>query len=74
MENLINGYITGSKLAEKRIGELTALRNTLRKNGETAKIQELGLDRRIELLYTEKYQMMEIIRHLSSFRRKDISA
>lgn len=44
----------------KRIHELTELRNYLRKKGCESRITELGLDRRIKLLYDENLQMKEV--------------
>ena len=54
----------------KRIHELTELRNYLRKKGCESRITELGLDRRIKLLYDENLQMKEVICYLESYARR----
>ena len=57
-------------MAKNRILELTQQRNELRKQGENEKIEELDLERRIRLLYSEHSQMQEIILHLTAYMRR----
>lgn len=70
MEQMINGYKQSCLMAKSRILELTQQRNELRKQGENEKIEELDLERRIRLLYSEHSQMQEIILHLTAYMRR----
>lgn len=70
MEQMINGYKQSCVMAKSRILELTQQRNELRKQGENEKIEELDLERRIRLLYSEHSQMQEIILHLTAYMRR----
>lgn len=70
MEQMINGYKQSCLMAKNRILELTQQRNELRKQGENEKIEELDLERRIRLLYSEHSQMQEIILHLTAYMRR----
>ncbi len=64
MDKLINNYKVSCKMAKERIGELLLQRRNLRDKGDIATIQQLDLNRRIRLLYTEYTDMSEIITHL----------
>lgn len=70
MKELIRSYEKSCEMAMKRIHELTELRNYLRKKGCESRITELGLDRRIKLLYDENLQMKEVICYLESYARR----
>lgn len=70
MQQLINGYTESCALVKARIGELTQLKNKLKKQGREDIIGELDLERRIRLLYVENSQMEEIIEHLMSCVRR----
>lgn len=70
MKELIRSYEKSCEMAMKRIHELTELRNYLRKKGCESRITELGLDRRIKLLYDENLQMKEVICYLESYSRR----
>ena len=70
MKELIRSYEKSCEMAMKRIYELTELRNYLRKKGCESRITELGLDRRIKLLYYENLQMKEVICYLESYARR----
>lgn len=72
MQQLINGYVESCALVRTRIGELTQLRNKLKKQGREDTIGELDLERRIRLLYVENSQMEEIIEHLESCVRRTV--
>lgn len=70
MKQMINGYKQSCVMVKGRILELTQQRNELRNQGETEKIEELDLERRIRLLYSEHSQMQEIILHLTAYMRR----
>ena len=70
MKNMITSYKESCTRAQKRISELTELRNALRRQGKESRINELSLDRRIKLLYDEKLQMQEVIACLDSYVRR----
>lgn len=70
MEQMINDYKQSCVMAKSRILELTQQRNELRNQGENEKIEELDLERRIRLLYSEHSQMQEIILHLTAYMRR----
>ncbi len=70
MTKLIEGYETSCKRVIERIAQLNYQRNELRKHGNEKLIEELDLDRRIRLLYTEHSEMREIISYLTSYRRR----
>ena len=70
MKELIRSYEKSCEMAMKRIHELTELRNYLRKKGCESRITELGLDRRIKLLYDENLQMKEVICYLESLNSR----
>lgn len=72
MQQLINGYTESCALVKARIGELTQLKNKLKKQGREDAIGELDLERRIHLLYVENSQMEEIIEHLESCVRRTV--
>lgn len=75
MDRMIKGYIDSCIRVKNRINELTELRNSLKKLGDTFRIEELDLDRRIKLLYSEHEQMQEIISGLTAYmRRREKSA
>ena len=69
MTALINGYKKSCTLAKKRIAELQTQRKLLESQGRNELIEELDLERRIRLLYTEYYQMQEIVSHLSAYMK-----
>ena len=70
MKGLIKGYTDSCTLVKARIDVLTGLRNSLKQLGDTGRIEELDLDRRIKLLYNEYEQMQEIISDLSAYMRR----
>ena len=70
MKQLIKGYIDSCTLVKKRITELTAMKNEMKKHGDLAGISELDLERRIRLLYCEHGEMMNIVCHLSDYSRR----
>ncbi|MCC8135137.1 MAG: hypothetical protein LIO40_00420 [Ruminococcus sp.] len=53
-------------MLKERIDELTQTMNELRKNGGEDKIEELNLEQRIRLLYTEHRQAQETIEYLTA--------
>lgn len=69
MNKLINNYKISCKMAKERIGELLIQRRNLRDKGDIATIEQLDLNRRIRLLYTEYTDMTEIITHLENSTR-----
>lgn len=70
MNDLINNYTHSCELVEKRISELSELRNRLVKSGDSARAKELDLDRRIRVLYEEHGELKAIIAHLTSYNRR----
>ena len=70
MTDLINNYTQSCEMVEKRISELTDLRSSLLKNGDSARADELNLDRRIRVLYEEHGELKAIIAHLTSYNRR----
>ncbi|MCR5706919.1 MAG: hypothetical protein K6G82_01435 [Ruminococcus sp.] len=75
MENMINGYVESCAKVRSRIAELTQQRNFLKQQGDMDKIEELDLERRIKLLYSEYGQMQEVLFALRSYaRRREQSA
>lgn len=70
MKKMIQGYETSCEKVMKRIHQLTQQRNELRKNGNDIEIDDLDLERRIRILYTEHCQMQEIVTHLTQYMRR----
>ncbi|WP_024861677.1 hypothetical protein [Ruminococcus flavefaciens] len=70
MTQLIQNYTNSRDLVKQRITELSELRSSLMKKGDSARVIELDLDRRIRLLYEEHGEMQEIISHLTSYNRR----
>ena len=70
MKQMIYGYETSCEMVMKRIHQLTKQRNELQKQGNDSEIDELDLERRIRILYTEHSQMKEIITHLTQYMRR----
>ncbi|MBQ1518572.1 MAG: hypothetical protein IIZ53_01835 [Ruminococcus sp.] len=70
MKNMLLSYKESCLKAQQRITELSALRSSLRNKGKEARINELALDQRIDLLYAEKVQMQEVIDCLDSYIRR----
>lgn len=70
MKELIKEYRKSCELLRRRIGELNDSLKELRKNGGEDKIEELNLEQRIALLYTEHRQTQEISEYLSSYVRR----
>ena len=70
MRELIRSYEHSRDLAKDRIRQLTKERNMLRKNGDTARIAELDLERRIRLLYMEHGELACIVSHLNGYARR----
>ena len=56
-------------MAKERLGELLVQRKYLRSKNNNEAIEELDLNRRIRLLYTEYTDMKEIIENLESYDR-----
>lgn len=69
MDKLIKNYKVSCEMAKERIGELLVQRRYLRDKGDTKAIEQLDLNRRIRLLYTEYSDMNEIITHLEHHSR-----
>ena len=70
MTQLIKNYTNSHDLVKQRITELSELRRALLKRGDNAKVSELDLDRRIQVLYEEHGEMQAIISHLTSYNRR----
>ena len=70
MTQLIRNYTNSRDLVKQRITELSELRSSLMEKGESSRVLELDLDRRIRLLYEEHGEMQEIISHLTSYNRR----
>ena len=70
MTQLIKNYTNSRDLVKQRITELSELRRALLKRGNNAKVSELDLDRRIQVLYEEHGEMQAIISHLTSYNRR----
>ena len=70
MRQMIKEYEHSCKLAKQRIIQLTRQKNQLKTEGKEALIDELDLERRIRLLYTEHSQMREIILYLTNYVRR----
>lgn len=70
MTQLIKNYTNSRNLVKQRITELSELRRALLKRGDNAKVSELDLDRRIQVLYEEHGEMQAIISHLTSYNRR----
>ncbi len=70
MTDLIRNYTHSRILVKKRIDELLALRKSLLERGESLRAEQLDLDRRIRLLYTEHLELMEDIAALTSYQRR----
>lgn len=66
MNKLINDYKASCEMAKVRICELLSQRRHLRNNGAIKAIEQLDLNRRIQLLYAEYSDMAEIIVNLES--------
>lgn len=69
MKELIRNYKVSCDMAKERIGELLVQRKYLRSKNNNEAIEELDLNRRIRLLYTEYTDMKEIIENLESYDR-----
>jgi len=67
---LIKQYIKSCELVKNRIFELKEIESELRKNGCEDKIEELNLEHRIRLLYTEHRQTQETTEYLMSYLRR----
>lgn len=70
MTKMINGYKNSCLLVKERLEELKKQLRMLEKDGNSAEIESLDLERRIALLYTEYRQMKEIIEHLTNHMRR----
>jgi len=70
MRQMIKNYEQSCELAKQRIIQLTQQKNQLKKEGKDAQIEELDLERRIRLLYTEHSQMREIVIYLTNYVRR----
>ena len=70
MTDLIKNYTYSRSLVRKRINELLALRHSLIERGDSLRAEQLDLDRRIRLLYTEQLELSEIIADLTSYQRR----
>lgn len=70
MYSLIRNYQQSCCLIRKRIKILTQQRNQLVKAGKQQLADELNLEQRIRLLYTEYAQMEEITKHLTNYARR----
>ena len=70
MTQLIKSYTNSRDLVKQRITELSELRRALLKRGDTLRVAELDLDRRIRMLYEEHGEMQAIISHLTSYNRR----
>lgn len=66
MNKLINDYKVSCEMAKERICELLSQRKYLRKKGDIKAIEQLNLNRRIQLLYAEYSDMAEIIVNLEN--------
>lgn len=69
MKELIRNYKVSCDMAKERLGELLVQRKYLRSKNNNEAIEELDLNRRIRLLYTEYTDMKEIIENLESYDR-----
>lgn len=69
MNKLIKNYKVSCEMAKVRICELVSQRRYLRNKGDIKAIEQLDLNRRIRLLYTEYSDMTEIIANLESRNR-----
>ena len=70
MKQMMKEYEHSCLLVKQRIVQLTKQRNELRKEGNNGRIDELDLDRRIRLLYTEHSELREIVQHLMNYVRR----
>lgn len=70
MKQMIKAYEQSCVLVKQRIIQLTKQRNKLKKEGKESIIEELDLERRIRLLYTEHSQMKEIVIYLTNYVRR----
>ena len=70
MTDLIKNYTYSRSIVRKRINELLALRHSLIERGDSLRAEQLDLDRRIRLLYTEHLELSEIIADLTSYQRR----
>ena len=70
MTDIIHNYTYSCELVKQRITELSALRRSLLKRGDSIRARELDLDRRIRILYQEQGELTEIIAHLTSYQRR----
>ncbi len=66
MKKLINDYKASCEMAKVRICELISQRRHLRNKGDIKAIEQLDLNRRIQVLYAEYSDMAEIIANLES--------
>ena len=69
--DMIEGYKRSCKLVKERIDELSALKKSLIRSGKHLEAEELMLDRRIFLLYTEHKDMQEVIGILSDYTHRE---
>lgn len=70
MRQMIKAYEKSCVLAKKRIDQLTKQKNDLKRAGREDVVEELDLERRIRLLYTEHSQMKEIVIYLTNYVRR----
>ena len=70
MTQLIKNYTNSRDLVKQRITELSELRSDLIGKGDTLRVSELDLDRRIRILYEEHGEMQQIISHLTAYNRR----
>lgn len=69
MTSLISTYKFSCNLAENRIAYLRRKISSLKENGLENSAEFTDLSRRINLLYTERHEMLDIIHHLESYLR-----
>lgn len=70
MYSLIRNYQQSCCLVRKRIKFLTNQRSQLLKSGNQQTVDDMNLEQRIRLLYTEYAQMTEIVEHLTNYARR----
>lgn len=67
MRHLISTYEKSLALLVQRTKELRQIYNRLEKEGKTEEIKEQDLERRMRLLYIERKEHREIIKHLKQY-------
>lgn len=70
MKKLINDYLESCAMVRERIGELRELLKQLRESGREDIAEEMNLEQRISLLYTEHREAMETAEYLTSYMRR----